>query len=107
MVGALAAWLILLLPDAARKGFLLAPWAAMGQAEWISMGLLAAALLIGSIGAAIAYQNGPPAMIGAVDFAYVGFAAIWGMVFFAEVPDLTSTLGMILIVCGGVFSLRQ
>ena len=36
----------------------------MVKAEWISMGLLAAAILIGSIGAAIAYRNGPPAMIG-------------------------------------------
>ena len=107
IVGALAAGLILLLPDAARTGFLLAPWAAMGQAEWTSMGLLATAILIGSIGAAIAYQNGPPAMIGAFDFAYVGFAAIWGIVFFAEVPDLTSTLGMTLIVGAGVLSLRQ
>ena len=48
----------------------------MGQSEWVSMGLLAAAILIGSVGAAIAYQNGPPAMIGAFDFAYVGFAVI-------------------------------
>lgn len=106
VTGALAAGLIILLPDSARQGFLLAPWAAMGRAEWISMGLLAAAILIGSIGAAIAYQNGPPAMIGAFDFAYVGFA-VWGMVFFAEVPDLISTLGMILIVGAGIMSLRQ
>lgn len=42
------------------------------------MGLLAAVILIGSIEAAIAYQNGPPTMIGAFDFAYVGFAVIWG-----------------------------
>jgi drug/metabolite transporter (DMT)-like permease len=105
--GAMAAGLILLLPHEARHGFLLAPWAAMGQTEWLSMGLLAAAILIGSIGAAIAYQNGPPAVIGAFDFAYVGFAVVWGMAFFAEVPDMTSTLGMILIVGAGILSLRQ
>jgi drug/metabolite transporter (DMT)-like permease len=107
IVGAMAAGLILLLPHEARQGFLLATWAAMGQTEWLSMGLLAAAILIGSIGAAIAYQNGPPAMIGTFDFAYVGFAVVWGMAFFAEVPDMTSTLGMILIVGAGILSLRQ
>jgi drug/metabolite transporter (DMT)-like permease len=107
MVGVLVAGLIVLLPDTERQGFLLAPWSTMGQAEWISMGLLAAAILIGSIGAAIAYQNGPPAVIGTFDFAYVGFAVIWGMIFFAEVPDLTSTLGIILIVGAGILSLRQ
>ncbi|NMG38541.1 EamA family transporter [Chelativorans sp. ZYF759] len=107
IVGGLAAALILLLPETARHGFLLAPWAGMGAAEWMSMTLLAAAILIGSIGAAIAYQNGPPAMIGTFDFAYVGFAVIWGFVFFAEVPDMTSTLGILLIVGGGILSLRQ
>ncbi|MEN5300111.1 hypothetical protein ABE530_17455 [Brucella sp. TWI559] len=71
------------------------------------MGLLTAALLIGSIGAAVAYQNGPPSVIGTFDFAYVGFAVIWGMIFFAEVPDVTSTLGITLIVGAGILSLRQ
>lgn len=107
IVGALAAGLVALLPDAARHGFLLAQWASMGQAEWISMGLLTAAILIGSIGAAVAYQNGPPSVIGSFDFAYVGFAVVWGMIFFAEVPDVSSTLGITLIVGAGILSLRQ
>ena len=107
IVGGLASAAILLLPESARQGFLLAPWAGMGPTEWMSMALLATALLIGSIGAAIAYQNGPPAMIGAFDFAYVGFAVLWGLVFFAEVPDMMSTLGMLLIVGAGILSLRQ
>ncbi|WP_073034049.1 DMT family transporter [Roseovarius pacificus] len=107
IAGALAASLILLLPDTLRQGFLFAPWAAMGGGEWLSMGLMAVAILIGSIGAAIAYQNGPPAVIGAFDFAYIGFAALWGLIFFAEVPDMISTLGMALIVGAGILSLRQ
>lgn len=107
IIGGLAAAVILLLPQSARQGFLLAPWAVMGPSEWISMALLAAAILIGSIGAAIAYQNGPPAMIGAFDFAYVGFAVIWGLLFFAEMPDVTSVFGMFLIVGAGILSLRQ
>ncbi|MDP3340625.1 DMT family transporter [Frigidibacter sp.] len=105
--GSVAAAGIALIPAEARQGFLLAPWASMGMAEWLSMALLAAALLIGSIGAAIAYQNGPPAVIGAFDFAYVAFAVLWGVVFFADVPDLTSAAGMALIVGAGILSLRQ
>lgn len=107
LVGSLAAAVIVLLPDTAREGFLLAPWAPMEQSEWVSMGLLAAAILIGSIGAAVAYQNGPPAMIGTFDFAYVGFAVLWGMLFFTEFPDLISSFGMVLIVGAGILSLRQ
>ena len=107
IVGAAAAGLITLLPEATREGFLLAPWTAMGWVEWRSMVLLACAILVGSVGTAIAYQKGPPAMVGAFDFAYVGFAVIWGIVFFSEVPDPISILGMALIVSAGLLSLRQ
>lgn len=107
LVGGVAAAIIALVPMDVRQGFLLSPWTPMGKSEWISIGLLAAAILIGSIGAAIAYQNGPPAMIGAFDFAYVGFAVIWSIVFFNETPDLMASVGMIMIVVAGVLSLRQ
>lgn len=106
IIGGMAAAVIWLLPAEMREGFLLSAWTPMGQAEWVSMILLAVAILIGSIGAAIAYQNGPPAMIGAFDFAYVGFAVVWSIVFFNETPDLLASVGMILIVCAGVLSLR-
>lgn len=107
IVGSIAALLIIGFATAPRAGFLLASWAHMGVGEWAAMGLLATAILIGSVGAAIAYQNGPPSIIGTFDFAYVGFALLWGMVFFAEVPDFGSLAGMALIVAAGIMSLRQ
>lgn len=107
VAGLSAAGLISFLPDEARHGYLLGHWAAMGDGDWLTMGLMAAAILIGSIGAAIAYQNGPPAIIGAFDFAYIGFAVIWGIVFFGESPDLVATLGILLITGSGILSLRQ
>ncbi len=106
-VGGLAALYLSTLPDDLRQGFLLSPWSAMGIPEWISMGVLAVAILIGSIGAAIAYQNGPPAMIGIFDFAYVGFAVLWGILFFKEIPDSISVTGIAMIVGAGIMSLRQ
>ncbi|MBL1434649.1 MAG: DMT family transporter [Rhodobacteraceae bacterium] len=107
VVGMLAALFIMVFAPNPREGFMLAPWAAMGHSEWISMGLLACAILVGSIGAAVAYQNGPPSMIGTFDFTYVGFALIWGFVFFSEVPDMLSLVGVALIVAAGFMSLRQ
>lgn len=59
LVGGIVAAIIETFPGDSRQGFLLAPWIALGPAEWLSMGLLAIAILIGSIGAAIAYQNAP------------------------------------------------
>ncbi len=106
-VGAVTALGILFLAPDQREGFILGPWARMETAEFVSIGLLAIAILIGSVGAAIAYQNGPPAIIGTFDFAYVGFALLWGLVFFSEVPDLLSLVGIALIVIAGIMSLRQ
>ena len=107
MVGGFAAAVIATFPNEMRQGFLLAPWSAMGPSQLFSMALLAIAILIGSIGAAIAYQNGPSSVIGIFDFAYVGFAVLWSVLFFAEMPDGISILGIVLIVVAGVFSLRQ
>ncbi len=107
VVGTIAALTIMVFASEPRQGFLLAPWAEMASDEWMSMALLATAILIGSVGAAVAYQNGPPAVIGTFDFAYVGFALMWGLVFFAEVPDLLSLVGIALIVTAGIMSLRQ
>jgi len=107
LVGSIVAAIIAMFPDESRQGFLLARWGSLGAAEWFSMSLLAIAILVGSIGAAIAYQNGPSSMIGTFDFAYVGFAVLWGILFFNELPDGVSIFGMLLIVVAGIMSLRQ
>ncbi|MEM8531544.1 MAG: DMT family transporter [Chloroflexota bacterium] len=107
LVGGVTAMLIEMFASGARAGFLLAPWVGMGPVQWLTMALLAASILIGSVGAAIAYQNGPPSIIGTFDFAYVGFAVVWGIIFFREIPDAISIIGMVLIVVAGVMSLRK
>ncbi|RVU39087.1 DMT family transporter [Hwanghaeella grinnelliae] len=86
---------------------LLAPWAAMNGLDWLTMGLLAGSILIGSIGAAVAYQNAPPSVIGTFDFAYVAFSTIWGLLWFGEVPGTLSLAGIALIVLAGIVSVRQ
>jgi len=107
IVGCIVSFGIALLPNEFRQGFLLAPWEAMDASRWYSMGLLAIAILIGSIGAAFAYQNAPPSIIGVFDFSYVGFAVLWGLVFFSELPDILSLFGIALIVVAGMVSVRR
>lgn len=91
----------------ATDQFLLGQWIAMSAREWMAMGLLAAAILIGSIGAAIAYQAGPSSIVSTFDFAYLGFAALWGLAFFGEVPDAVSGIGIGLIVLAGILAIRR
>jgi drug/metabolite transporter (DMT)-like permease len=87
--------------------FLLGQWTTMSLPEWLTMGLLATATIIGSIGAAIAYQSGPSSVVSTYDFAYLAFAALWGFVFFAEVPDVISTTGIVLIAAAGILAVRR
>ena len=107
LTGVIAAVMISVFVGPDRNGFLLAPWTPMEAEQWTAMCLLAAAILIGSIGAAIAYQKGPSSMVGTFDFAYVGFAVLWGLGFFAEVPDIFSIAGMLMIVASVGLSVRQ
>lgn len=86
---------------------LLGPWAPMGVTEWLAMIILATAILFGSVGAAIAYQAGPPSLVATFDFSYLAFAALWGLLFFAEVPDALSALGMAMIVAAGILAIRR
>lgn len=88
-------------------GYLAGAWTPMGGMEWGAMAILTAAIIIGSVGAAIAYQLGRPSVIASYDFAYVGFAAVWGAIFFGELPDAQAAVGIALIVCAGLLAVRR
>ena len=90
-----------------QNPFLFSPWTPMQLDEWRTMGILAIAILIGSIGAASAYQKGPASVIAIFDFSYVGFATIWGFLLFAEVPENLVILGIMMIIAAGIISTRQ
>jgi len=107
LVGVIAASYVASLSDDMRQGFVLGAWSQMGNTQWLSMLLLAVAVLIGSVGTVIAYQNAPSSVIGVFDFAYVGFAVLWGVIFFKEFPDAFSWLGITLIVLSGLLSLKR
>ncbi|HUF44804.1 MAG TPA: DMT family transporter [Aestuariivirgaceae bacterium] len=107
LFGGVATLLIGAVDGFSEEGFLLAPWTPMGPEEWQTMAILSLAILVGSLGAAIAYQNAPSGIVGTFDFGYVGFAVIWGLMFFGEVPDMLSFAGMVMIVTAGVTSMRQ
>ena len=81
--------------------FLLGQWIVMGAREWEVMALLGALIVIIGVGLAKAYQSAPPAIIATFDYSYLLFAAFWGFVFFSEIPDLATVIGMAIIVSAG------
>ena len=89
------------------NSFLLGRWIPMETPEWLAAGLLATAIIIGSVGAAIAYQSGPSSIVSTFDFSYLAFAALWGFTFFAEVPDAFSVGGIVLIAAAGILAVRR
>jgi drug/metabolite transporter (DMT)-like permease len=106
IAGGTATIALMLIPDQ-TEGYLSASWSPMGHSDWLIMGVLAVSILIGSLGAALAYQNGPPSIIGTFDFAYVGFAFLWGLLFFGERPDAISIIGVCFIAIAGYLALRD
>lgn len=90
-----------------RNPFLFGPWTSMGLQEWSTMGILATAILAGSIGAAVAYQLGPASTVAIFDFSYVGFAAVWGYLMFTEIPGTLVAAGILMIVTAGIIASRQ
>jgi len=89
------------------QSFLFGRWTDMHLQEWSTIGLLSIAILIGSIGAAFAYQNGRPSTIATFDFAYVAFAVMWGIFFFDEYPNAAASAGILFIVVAGFLSVMQ
>ncbi len=87
--------------------FLSGTWGGLGGNEVLAVGLLAIAVLVGSVGTAIAYQTGASSVVATFDFAYVGFAVVWGLLFFSEVPNALALAGMVMIVAAGMVAVTR
>lgn len=90
-----------------EAGALAENWFSAGEVPWPLILLLSMTMLIGSVGTAMAYQLGPPALISTWDFSYLAFALLWGVVFFSERLDTASIVGIVLIPVAGFIVLRR
>ena len=82
-------------------------WIELDARGWLVIAGLALAMLVASLGTAFAYQHAPASVAGVFDFAYVGFALVWGIAFFDERPQPLALLGIALIVGAGTLALRS
>lgn len=64
-----------------------------------------AALMVGiGLSLAAAYKMAQPAVIASFDYSYLIFATLFGMLLFAEQPELSTLLGMGMIASAGLLS---
>ncbi len=87
--------------------FILGPWQPVDTGLLLVVAALAACVLIGSIGAAFAYQNGPPATIAVFDYSYLAFSLLWGVLFFDERLGFVASLGVLAIFGAGLLVLPR
>ncbi len=87
--------------------FLLGYWIPIGPREWGIITILAVLIVGISAGLAKAYQSAPPAIIATFDYTYLIFAAFFGFLIFAEIPDAITVIGMFLIAGAGLLVIRN
>ena len=87
--------------------FLLQPWAILAPKD-------AALLVFIGIGSALgfyfisqAYRFAQPAAIAPFEYVSVPLSILWGFIFWREIPELESLLGMLLIVGSGLYILGR
>lgn len=90
-------------PDlVAISPFLLDSWSALGFSDWGFIAMLAALMVANGLVLPAAYQSAPSVIIATFDYCYLIFATAFGFVFFSEVPDVQTVIGMLLIAGAGI-----
>lgn len=91
----------------ANAPFLLSPWQTFGAMEWSYVIGVAALMICNSLVVSAAYQSAPPAIIATFDYNYLIFMTAFGFLFFSEVPDGQTLIGMLMIVSAGLLVVRR
>ncbi|MCF8481337.1 MAG: DMT family transporter [Rhodospirillum sp.] len=85
--------------------FLLGPWVPLDSQGWCVLAVLALISLGTGWGLAAAYQMAPPVTVATFDYAYLVFAAGWGVALFGDRPGAWTFFGMGLIAVAGLLIL--
>lgn len=101
-------WLMLLLWQPGQQSRLDYPFLLDVQQDmtlWVGLVILACAFLntTANLFLGKAYQSADSSFLAPVDYLYLVFAAFWGWVFWSDVPDSRTTLGLMFIAAGGTF----
>ena len=83
--------------------YLFTGWHDIGIAIVALIAVCSVINLVSNIALARAYQSAEASWLVPFDYSYIVFAAFWGYVFWAHIPDKTTILGIIMIAGAGGF----
>lgn len=111
MLGALAFATVMMVLDVQPLGhpsidFLVRGWAVPSPTDMALMGLCGVIAAFGSIFLAQAYRKGAANVVAPFEYLGMVWGSLWGFLFFAEIPRLTTFIGMGLIAMAGLLALR-
>lgn len=74
----------------------------MTARQWVFLLLAGCAAAGGQLTVTAAYRHAPAKEISVFDYSQIVYAALWGLLFFGEVPDLMSLIGYVIIIGAAV-----
>ncbi len=89
--------------DSVSLQFLLRPWVWPDGADLWVFSLLGVALAFGGVAISQAYRMSEAALVAPFEYVGLPMAVFWGITVFGEWPDLTTILGIALILGSGLF----
>lgn len=92
---------------AGDDGFVLATWPSLRPEDWALAVLLGGLLAVIATAVALAYRLAPTPIVGIFDTSYLGFATLWGGIFFADAPSPREAFGIGLIASGAILMSRR
>ncbi len=107
LCGLIALLVLQLLPLAAETSqpFLLTPDWQIALDAWPLLALLGLLIVAYSTAVASAYQLAPAPLVAIFDYSYLLFAAFWSALFFGEIPNPSTAIGMGIIAVAGALVL--
>ena len=78
----------------------------MSAAQWACLLGAGTCAALAQFAITKAYQLAPAKEISVFDYSQVLFASLWGLLFFAELPDVWSMIGYVIVIATAVAKWR-
>ena len=100
------------LTDVERLGhpsldFLVRPWAVPGMTDFLLMAACGVIAAVATFLLANAYRTAQANVVTVFEYTGMIWGPLWGFLFFAEVPRLTTVIGTVIIIAAGIFAVRS